>query len=140
MARVTPEQAANKWRDRLSGAGAEIQAGVMAVTESPGAAAARSADLWLAKVTASKPKWVRRVSAVTLQSWQESMVTKGLQRIQTGAQAAQPKVATFMAEFLPYVDQGVAKVKAMPKGSVEAGIARAGAMIRHNAAFVRKSS
>lgn len=140
MARVTPEQAANKWRDRLSGAGAEIQAGVMAVTESPGAAAARSADLWLQKVTASKPKWVRRVSAVTLQDWQQAMVTKGLGRIQSGAQAAQPKVQSFMSEFLPYVDQGVAKVKAMPKGTVEAGIARAGAMIRHNAGFVRKSS
>lgn len=139
MARVTPEQAANKWRDRLSGAGAEIQAGVMAVVESPGVAAARSADLWLAKVTASKPKWVRRVSALTTQDWQQSMIQKGLGRIQTGAQAAQPKVQSFMEEFLPYVDQGVAKVKAMPKGTVEAGIARAGAMIRHNSQFVRRS-
>lgn len=140
MARVTPDAAAAKWASRLSGAGAEIQAGVMAVTESPGAAAARSADLWLQKVTASKPKWVRRVSSVTLQDWQQAMVNKGLGRIQTGATEAQPKVASFMAEFLPYVDQGVAKVKAMPKGTVEAGIARAGAMIRHNSQFVRKSA
>ena len=140
MARVTPEQAANKWRDRLSGAGAEIQAGVMAVTEAPGAAAARQKGLWLQKITASADKWARRVSSVSLQDWQQAMIQKGLGRISSGAQAAQPKVQSFMADFLPYVDQGVNKVKAMPKGTVEQGIARAAEMIRHNAAYVRKAS
>ena len=138
MARVTAEQGANKWASRLSGATAEIQAGVQNVTEAPGIAAARQQALWLQRITASAPKWARRVSSVSREDWINSMVTKGIPRIATGAQAAIPKMTSFLNDFLPYVDQGVAKVKAMPKGDVEAGIQRAAAMIRHNAQYQRK--
>jgi hypothetical protein len=138
MARVTPEQAAAKWVQRLSASTEDIKRGVLGVTEAPGVSAARRKDLWLARVTQSADKWARRVSSVSLQDWQNAMVNKGVSRIASGAQEAQPKMASFMADFLPYVDSGVAKVKAMPKGSLEAGIARSAEMIRHNAAYVRK--
>jgi hypothetical protein len=138
MARVTAAQGAAKWASRLSGAAQEITQGVQAVTEAPGMAAARSKALWLSQVTASADKWARRVSSVSLQSWQDAMINKGVPRIGQGAQAAIPKVESFLNDFLPYVDQGVQALKSLPKGGVEAGINRAAAMIRHNAAYVRK--
>jgi hypothetical protein len=73
--------------------------------------------------------------AVPLGEWQASMINKGIQRISLGAESAKPKVAKFMAAFLPHVEAGAAIVRAMPKGGVENGVARAAAMIRHNATF-----
>lgn len=139
MARLSPDAAAAKWATNLGQATSGIEAQVRSVTEAPGMAAARQKTLWLNRVTASADKWARRVSSVSLQDWQNAMIQKGIPRIASGAQAAVPKMTAFMAEFLPYVDQGVAAVRAMPKGSVDAGIARAAAMIRHNAQFQRKS-
>ena len=111
----------------------------MNVTVAPGKSAALAKDLWLQKISASADKWARRVSAVSLQDWQDAMINKGINRIASGTQAAIPKMTAFMTDFLPFVDQGVAAIKNMPKGNVEAGIARAAAMIRHNATYVRKS-
>lgn len=138
MAKVTPDQAAAKWAQRSAAAVDDVKRGVQNVTVAPGVAAARQKDLWLQRISASADKWARRVSAVSLQDWQDAMINKGIQRIASGTSAAQPKMAAFMAEFLPYIDQGVQQVRSMPKGTVEAGIARASAMIRHNAAFQRK--
>lgn len=139
MARVTPDEAAAKWRDRLSASTDQIKAGVARVQTAPGQMAARNADLWLQRVTASKDKWKSRVSSVSLQDWQQSMTDKGIPRVAQGAQANMPKVQSFMNEFLPYVSNVAAQVKQMPKGTVEAGIARAAAQIRGNAAFRRGS-
>ena len=139
MARVTPDQATEKWASRLGGATQEIRNGVAGVTVAPGMQAAKQKDLWLMRLQQSADKWARRVGAVSLQEWQTAMVEKGIPRIASGANAAKPKVASFMAEFLPYVDQGVAKVKAMPKGDLSSSAARMLAMMQHNASFKRQS-
>jgi len=133
-----PAAVAQKWATNLAGATTSIQNGVNAVTVAPGQKAAQAGQLWLARVQASLDKWQRNVSAVSLQSWQQAMINKGLPRIATGAQAAQPKMQAFMAQFLPYVEQGAATVRAMPKNSLADSKARANAMIDYNAAFVRK--
>lgn len=135
MARVTPDQAATKWQQRLAASSQQVTDGVNAVTVAPGAKAAQSADLWLQRVNASRDKWARNVAAVTLEEWRSKMITVGIPRIAQGASANQPKVQAFMAKFLPYLDQGVAQVKAMPKGTLADSIARATAMIQHNAAY-----
>ena len=139
MAKVTADQAAAKWAQRSAAATDDVKNGVMNVTVAPGKSAALAKDLWLQKISASADKWARRVSAVSLQDWQDAMINKGINRIASGTQAAIPKMTAFMTDFLPFVDQGVAAIKNMPKGNVEAGIARAAAMIRHNATYVRKS-
>ena len=139
MAKVTADQAAAKWAQRSAAATDDVKNGVMNVTVAPGKSAALAKDLWLQKISASADKWARRVSAVSLQDWQDAMINKGINRIASGTQAAIPKMTAFMTDFLPFVDQGVAAIKNMPKGNVEAGVARAAAMIRHNATYVRKS-
>ena len=137
MARVTAQQAATKWQQRLSSATQQITDGVNGVTVAPGAKAAAAKALWLQKVQASQNKWAANVAAVTLQSWQNSMITVGIPRVATGAAAKVGKVESFMSQFLPYLDAGVAKVNAMPKGDINASIARATAMIQYNANFKR---
>lgn len=126
---------ANLWAQRLSGATAEITAGVRAVQTAPGIAAAQKVDTWLAKLQASREKWVRNVSAVSLASWQTSMIDKGIPRVASGANAAIPKMQKFMTQFLPYVEQGAQTVRAMPNATLEDGVQRAAAMIRYNAQF-----
>lgn len=138
MATKDPGATATLWANRLSGATQEIQAGVQRVTEAPGAKAASQVDVWLARIQASRAKWVRNVSAVTLPQWQNAMINKGIPRISGGAQAAIPKMTQFFQQWLPYVEQGASTVRAMPKATLQDGINRAVAMIQYNAQFVRQ--
>jgi hypothetical protein len=136
--RTDPAAATQKWVTNLSNATPAMTAGVNRVQTSPGQAAARAADKWLAKVTQSKEKYQRRVGSVTLADWQNSMTQYGIPRVAQGAQAKQNKMQTFMAEYLPYLQTGVAQIDSMPKNTLEDGINRAVAMIRHNAGFQRR--
>lgn len=119
-----PTTIATKWANRLGAAGDEIKQGVMAVQQAPGAKAAQAADLWVQQVTASKAKWARRVASVSLTDWQNAMVNVGIGRIQQGAQAKQAKVASFMAQLIPYITNGQAQIASMPKGGLQNSIAR----------------
>lgn len=134
---LNPQAVADKWASRVQGSTQEVINGVNAVTQAPGAAAAAQADLWLAKVTASKDKWRNNVGKVTLSEWKDKMLNVGVGRIAAGAQANKPKMAAFMTQFLPHVEAGAAMVKSMPKMTLEDSVQRAAAMIRHNASFKR---
>lgn len=136
---ITAAQAANKWRERLQASTQQITDGVNAVTQAPGAAAAARKDLWLQRIQMSADKWARNVAAVSLDEWKRSMIDVGIQRIGTGAQAKVGKVERFMTEFLPHVEAGAQRVRAMPKGGLPESINRAVAMIQHNAQFKRQS-
>lgn len=126
---------AAKWKANFSASGPSITAGVQAVTEAPGLAAARQKAKWLARTTAAADKWAKNVSNVTLQTWQQAMLTTGLQRLQTGATAGEPKVAAFMTQFLTYLDAGKAQIDAMPTTDIESSILKMAAQARYNAAF-----
>ena len=91
--------------------------------------------MWLAKLQASQAKWAKNVAAVSLGEWQQAMISRGIPAISAGVTAKQQNYANFAAKFYPYLAQGKAKVDAMPKGSLQDGIARAVAMIQHNAAY-----
>jgi len=138
MARVTPEQAAAKWGQRASASTEDYKRGVQSVQTSPGVLAARAADTWQARTIAARSKFERNAARVDLGSWQAAASGKGANRFAEGVQQAQPAMQQFMSEFLPHLDRGVAQVKAMPNATIEQSIARAAAMIRHNASF-RKS-
>lgn len=140
MARVTPEQAAAKWNQRASASTEDYKRGVQSVQTSPGVAAARNADAWLQRVQAAKQKFITNSQRVDLGTWQAAATGKGASRFAEGVQAAQPAMQQFMAEFLPHLDRGVAQVKAMPNATLEQSIARATAMIRHNASFKKSGA
>lgn len=132
---ITAAQASQKWVDRMQASTQAITDGVNGVTTAPGAAAAARADFWLARVQAAKNKYQTNVGKVTLQEWQAKMISVGIPRVAGGAVANQQKMTDFMTKFLPYLAQGQAKVKAMPKNNLTDSIARSAAMIQHNANF-----
>ena len=134
---ITAQQAAAKWRDRLTASTQQMTDGVNAVTTAPGQKAAAAQQLWLQRVQASAPKWARNVAAVSLESWKNDMINVGIPRVATGANAKVGKVESFMTEFLPHVEQVAQKVRAMPKGDINQSIARAAAQIQGNAQFRR---
>lgn len=128
-----PTAVAAKWAQNLSASTESIKAGIMGVTRAPGAAAAAQKAVYLANVTASADKWAQRVAAVTLNQWQDAAITKGLPRIATGAQAAQPKFATFMGSLLPFIENGRAQLPA--RGSLEQNLARMTSWARYMATY-----
>lgn len=133
MTALTADQIASKWASNLSSATQNIQAGVQSVQVAPGQAAARQKTVYVQNVQAAADKWARNVASVTLSDWQTAMVSKGIPRIASGAQAAQPKFVSFMNQLLPYIQQGQ---RALPaRGNLDANIARMTAWVRHMSQF-----
>lgn len=123
MATPTPSEGTQKWRERLQASTAQIQQGVSRVSEPPGAAAARQGAVWAQKVANSRPKWERKVAAVPLGEWQQSMIA-GIPRIAEGAERKQNKYENFAAGFYPVAEAVSRQVKGMPKGTLEQSMAR----------------
>lgn len=134
---ITADQVVRLWADRGSGSIDTVKAGVQAVTESPTDKAAAQVEVWARNVQNAKQKFVDALRRVTLDDWKRAMLGKGTTNMQNGYADAgnQRKFLNFMRSFLPYVRDGAKQVKAMPKGTLDQGIARATAMIRWNAAF-----
>lgn len=130
-------EVARKWSRNLAQAGESIKAGVQAVTENPAEKAAARADAYAAGVqrAVAEGRFQRGLRRVTLADWQNAMLTKGVQRVAAGASAATPKVTAFMEKFLPHQEALKSKLKAMPRGDLQANIMRAIAAIEHNASF-----
>lgn len=135
--RLTPDQAAAKWTTRLSASTQDIQQGVQRVQTAPGMLAAQKFQKWITGVQESANKWRRNVAAVSLDSWQASMINIGIPRVSQGAQAKQGKYTAFATQFFPHLERGIAQVKAMPDTTFEDRIQRAVAMMRHNRDFQR---
>lgn len=137
MSNLTPEQIAQKWANRLSSATADIQAGVQAVTVSPTATAAKNPQKYLDGVNKAvqSGKWASRLNAVSLTDWQTATIQKGIPRISQGAQAAQPKMASFMSQLIPFQNTLQAKVNAMPSANLQDSINRMTAWVQGMATF-----
>ncbi len=124
---------AANWAQRLGASTTKIQAGVQAVTVSPGQAAAANKSGYVQGVAANADKWGRNVAAVSLSTWQQDTINKGLPRISTGATAAQPKMEAVMAKMIPYINSGLTQ---LPKrAGLDANIARMDAWARYMAKF-----
>lgn len=139
MAKITPQEAAEKWSRNLGGATQDIQRGIERVTEAPGPKAARAANLYVRGVQNNVDKFQRNVAAVDLGTWQRAAIEKGIPRIADGAAKSQDKMAQFMGDLLPHVDAGKAKIAGMPKGSLADSKNRASAWIDHMAGFRRRA-
>jgi hypothetical protein len=136
MALPTAQEAAQAWAQRLAGSTDRINRGVAGVTTAPGQAAARQKEVWAQNVAQSKDKWAQRVASVPLADWQQAMATKGVQRVASGATAAQPKMEAFMSQLLPHINSGLGALPA--RGGLDANINRMVSWTRHMAAFSRR--
>ena len=136
MARVNPADGAAKWARNLGAATQDIAAGIDRVTQAPGQKAAAASGKWLQKVSQAEGKFKSNVASVSLSSWQAA-AKDGVNRVAAGANAKKGKMEAFATEFYAHLDRGAAAINAMPTNTVEDGIAKAAAQIRHNAAFKR---
>lgn len=138
MARLTPEEYAAKWATRTSAATQDYTAGVQRVQTAPGQAAANKEAKFQSGIqqAISSGKWRRNVAGVSLQAWQEAALTKGAQRLASGATAAQGKMAAAGARILPMIDAAKAEVDRMPDNTIEDRINKSAAFQRalHNRA------
>ena len=130
-----PQQVAQKWAGNLGGATTAIQNGVNAVTVAPTQKAAAQAAAYVAGVqqAVNSGKWQAGLNGVSLQVWQTAMVTKGIPRIATGAQAAVNKFQTFMTSLLQYQQAGLSQLP--PRGDRNQNKARMNAWSDYMANF-----
>lgn len=135
---MSSSDVAAKWAKNLSSSTASITAGVNAVTVNPAATASSRAQAYAQGVqdAVNSGKYQRGLARVTLQSWQQSMINKGIPRIASGAQAAVPKMQAFMDKWLPYQQGLLAKLASTPRGDLSTNIQRAVTAMQYNAAFV----
>lgn len=130
-------EVAKKWASRLGGATEQIRSGVQAVTVNPAERALARQDAYVQGVTRAvqEGKYARGLRRSTLEGWRESMLTKGLSRIASGATAAVPKMEAFLSRWLPHQEALRSKLASMPRGDLGQNIARMVAAVEHNAQF-----
>lgn len=137
MAMKNAADVAKKWARNLAASTDSIRAGVQGTTTNPAEKAAARADAYLQGVQRAhaEGKYQRGLRRVTLQSWQEAMLNKGLTRVATGASGATSKVQNFHDKWLPHMEALKAKLANMPRGDIQSNIQRAVMTMEHNASF-----
>ena len=135
--KTTAEQAADLYATRLGNATERIRLGVENVSVSPMEKAAKSKDKLIANFTkaVNDGKWERGLRRVTLEDWKNAFLTKGIDRIASGAMAAKPKMVAFYTKLFPFQNTLLSKVEGMPNVTLDQAIARSNAWIRGMAAF-----
>ncbi len=114
MPNFDPNSAAQNWVNALQQAAQKATAGAQRVQVSPGQKAAEQAQKWITRVNESAPKWQRKVGAVTLAEWQAAYINKGVPRIASGAQAAQPAYQQALGPLFQFMANLWQQVDAMP--------------------------
>lgn len=140
MARMTPQEVAEKWRIRTQGASADYSKGIGRVTVAPGQKAAEKAEKMLAGIMESinSGEWARRVAGVSLEEWKRAAQDKGAGRIAEGVRNAEPKMRAFVAEIQPFMDSVISEVDNMPDTTLEDRINRATVYMRRMSEFQRQ--
>lgn len=135
MARVNAQEYTEKWQRRLKGSTEDIRRGINRVSEAPGVAAARQADLMLAKVTeaVASGRWAAKVAEVPLEEWKKKTMEKGLGRIASGVDAAATSQVAMATKLLADVDAAVAMANQTPRGTLEDNITRMTTFVREMA-------
>lgn len=117
-----PSAVAAKWQQNASAATQSYKDGINSVTQSPGQAAARQKNAYVQGVQTNADIWASRVAKVSTEEWKAAATGKGADRYAGGVAAGAPKMAAFMADFLPKV-QSIANALP-PRGTLEQNIAR----------------
>lgn len=139
MAKLTPQEFAEKWARRLSAAAPDIQKGVQRVDQSPTEKAAGKKDKMLQNLTQAvqSGKWEAGLRRVSLNDWKTALINKGIPRITQGVQGAQSDVADFAGQLLSYQDQIKSEIERMPDLTLEDSINRMTAWVRKMSQFKR---
>lgn len=101
---MSPQEIAAKWSRNLVNNKATIRAGIEGVTEAPTARAAAAVDKYAAgcQRAVQDGSFVAGCQRVTLQTWKDLTINKGLNNLDAGVRAAEPKVAIYQGKAAPY--------------------------------------
>ncbi|MBC7343859.1 MAG: hypothetical protein H5U03_00200 [Clostridia bacterium] len=140
MAKLTPDQFAEKLARRLKAAIPDMQAGIQAVSEAPTAKAAAKKEKMKSRLVAKidDGTWENRLKAVSLEEWKKKAAEIGTQRVAAGIDAATDKVKRFAEQLLPYQESLKAQVDKMPDLTLEDSINRMTTWVRGMAKFRKK--
>jgi hypothetical protein len=130
--RVTAEEYAARWGQGLTQSIERMRTGIENVTVAPGRSAAAKADKWHAAISRAdtKAKWAARVGAVPLEVWQSAMINKGLNRISSGVEEANGKMAEYGTKLIAHQNALLTELERMPDITLEDSINRATHWIR----------
>lgn len=130
---LPPSVIAKKWGRNAGTAGQSLKEGIENVNESPMEAAAAKEDLYLQRIqeAVADGRYSRGLKKVSLAEWKDKTINKGVPRYQASIPGAIPKMEAAMNVLVPHIEEGQKLVQAMPSVTLEDGINRAAAMIRH---------
>ena len=131
MAKLTPEQYAEKQARNLKNSLPDIRAGIERVSTAPGVAAAAAQTRMKDNLNRSidDGRWAAKVRGVSLEEWKSAALNKGVDRIAAGIDQAHDKQVQMAGRLLAAVDSSAAKSNAMPKGTIQDSIARMTAFV-----------
>jgi hypothetical protein len=135
-----PKTVAEKWSRNLAGATDYIRQGVQRVTVAPSELAIANKEKFRRKLIEAieKGKWENGLKKYTLELWRKDMLTRGIDRIPSGADAAKDKMSDFYAQLFPHIEAGLKELDRMPSMTLEDSVNRATFWIRHMAKFTKK--
>ena len=137
MAKVTPEQYAEKQARNLKNSLPDIRMGIERVSSAPGQKAAAAQQRMKDNLNKSidDGRWAKKVAGVSLEEWKTAALNKGVDRIASGIDSAHDKQVQMAGRLLAAVDQSASKVRAMPKGTLQDSIARMTAFVTDMSKF-----
>ena len=127
---LTAQEISKRYQDSMSSASTKerYKQGVAKVTESPAAKAATPAAmaLYLQRVQESVENGTRERALLNspLAKYKNNAGGKGADRLQTGAKQAETEHLAILAKWAPVYEQAKEAAAALPKGDLDAGMAR----------------
>ena len=126
MAKLTPEEYAEKQARNLKNSLPDIRQGIERVSQAPGQAAARAQNRMKDNLNRAidDGRWAQKVAGVTLEEWKNKALNKGVDRIGPCIDAAYNSQVQMAGRLLSAVDQAASAARSMPKGTMQDSIAR----------------
>lgn len=121
----SPQEVAKRWAQRMAAEVGKWEKGVQGVTEPPTHKAAAAVADYVAGVqrAANSGKFEASLRAVSGEEWKRRTVAKR-DRVASGAAEAQPRMAQYLTEALPVIENIRQQVRAMPGNTRDARMAR----------------
>jgi hypothetical protein len=132
MAKLTPQEIADKQVKRAMQAVGDYTRGVEGVTVSPTAEAAKKKDKYLAGVqqAVEDGAYEDGLNSVSKEDWIAVTVAKGRDRYAKGVEQAKDKIVDFQTAIAPHRDRVSSSVRSMPNDTFEERMARMDANAR----------
>jgi len=132
LAKLTPQEYAEKWGRRLKGSTEDIRKGVERVTVAPSSLAIAQKEKMKQKLLASieDGTWERMLAGYSLEDWKRDMKNTGISRISGGVDKANGKMVKFGNWLMPRIAEEQAKLENMPSTTLEDNVNRMTTFVR----------